>query len=272
MLAVAKAMRASGHRPKSTVVFLATAAEEFGWTNSYYDWLAGAWWAVTRAHPDWPGKVRGMINFESMALKGTALSVRTMPELEPWLKRLAARNADLLPDGFEIILPVSCWNDQWPFTASGVPSMKFDTTDEAYDRLYHSNRETAALVDAGHLARLAKLAFRMAGELDRGLLPYSLKAKADDIAAAVKPDELRAAGADPAALFPGCPRPSRTSQPPRPPLKPRPYRSPPPGSRTRTGPSSRSRRTLNAGLTVFRPRTTTPRSIRISRFSGRSRV
>ncbi len=200
MLAVAKAMLVSGHRPKSTVVFLATAAEEFGWTNSYYDWLAGAWWAVTRAHPDWPGKVRGMINFESMALKGTALSVRTMPELEPWLRKLAARNANLLPDGFEIILPVSCWNDQWPFTASGVPSMKFDTTDEAYDRLYHSNRETAALVDAGHLARLAKLAFRMAGDLDRGLLPYSMKAKADDIGAAVKPDALRAAGVDAALV------------------------------------------------------------------------
>lgn len=200
MLAIAKAMRRSGHRPRHTLVFLATAAEEFAWADSYYDWLGGAWWAVAKAHPDWPGKVRGMINLESMALKDTKLSVRSGPELAPWLERLGARNAGLLPHGFEIIVPVSSWNDQWPFTASGVPSLKLDTTDEAYDRLYHSNKETAALVDADHLARLAKLVFRMVGDLDRGLLPYSPKAKAADIAAAVKPEELRAAGVGEGAI------------------------------------------------------------------------
>ena len=50
MLTVAKAMRESGHRPKTTVVFFATAGEEFGYTNAYYEWLTGAWWAATRAH------------------------------------------------------------------------------------------------------------------------------------------------------------------------------------------------------------------------------
>ena len=197
MLAVAKAMRASGLRPKSTVVFLATAGEEFGWTSSYYDWLAGAWWAVARAHPDWAGRVRAMINLESMALKGTALSIRATPELAPWLGKLAARNRGLLPDGFEIIVPVSCWNDQWPFTAAGIPSLKFDTTDEAYDTLYHSNRETSGLVDADNLARLAKFAYRIVREMDEGLLPYSLPARADDLAASMSRDELIAAGADP---------------------------------------------------------------------------
>ena len=200
MLAVAKAMCASGLRPKSTVVFLATAGEEFGWTNSYYDWLAGAWWVIARAHPDWAGRVRAMLNLESMALKGTALSIRATPELEPWLAKLAARNRGFLPDGFEIIVPVSCWNDQWPFTASGIPSLKFDTTDEAYDKLYHSNRETSGLVDADNLARLAKFAYRIVEDLDRGLLPYDLPARADDIAASVSADELSAAGADPALV------------------------------------------------------------------------
>jgi Iap family predicted aminopeptidase len=200
MLAIAKAMRASGHRPKSTWVFLATAGEEFGRTNSYYDWLAGAWWAVARAHPDWAGRVRAMINLESMAVRGSALALRSNPELEPWLKRLASRNPGLLPNGFENIVPVNSWNDQWPFTASGIPSVKFDTSDEAYDKLYHSNRETAGLVDWDYLAGLAKFAFRLAEELDKGLLPYSLKARADDLAAAVNGNELAAAGADPATV------------------------------------------------------------------------
>jgi Iap family predicted aminopeptidase len=200
MLVIAKAMRASGHRPKSNVVFLATAAEEFGWTSSNYDWLAGAWWAVARAHPDWAGRVRAMINLESMAVKGAPLGLRSNPELQPWLKKLVARHPDLVPNGFESLTPVSCWNDQWPFTASGIPSVKFETFDDAYDKLYHSNFETAALVDWEYLAKLAKFAFRITGGLDRGLLPYSLGAKADDLAAAVNADELAAVGADPALV------------------------------------------------------------------------
>ncbi len=200
MLAVAKAMRASGHRPKSTVVFLATAGEEFGWTSSNYDWLAGAWWAVARAHQDWAGRVRAMINLESMAVKGAPLGLRSNPELQPWLKKLVARHPDLVPNGFEPLAPVSCWNDQWPFTASGIPSVKFETFDDAYDKLYHSNFETAALVDWGYLAKLAKFAFRIAEDLDRGVLPFSLGARADDLASAVNAAELGAAGADPASV------------------------------------------------------------------------
>ncbi len=197
MLAVAKAMRASGLRPKSTVVFLATAGEEFGWTSSYYDWLAGAWWAIARAHPDWAGRVRAMLNLESMAVKGAPLGLRSSPELQPWLKKLVARHPDLLPNGFEPPTPVSSWNDQWPFTASGIPSVKLEATDETYENLYHSSRETAELVDWGYLAKLAKFAFRIVEDLDRGLLPYDLPARADDIAASVSADELSAAGADP---------------------------------------------------------------------------
>ncbi|HSQ79102.1 MAG TPA: M28 family peptidase, partial [Candidatus Bathyarchaeia archaeon] len=39
LLTIAKAMTASGYRPGSTVVFLATTGEEFGYTDSYYEWI-----------------------------------------------------------------------------------------------------------------------------------------------------------------------------------------------------------------------------------------
>jgi Iap family predicted aminopeptidase len=196
MLTVAKAMRASGHRPKTTVVFLATAGEEFGYTNAYYEWLVGAWWAVARAHKDWPGRVRAMINLESMAVKGSPLTLRSNPELKSWLERLAARCPDLLPNGAEVVTPGNSWNDQWPFTAAGVPSVKFETSSDEYDTLYHSNFETSALVDWPYLAKIAKFAFRAAGQLDDGFLPYSLETRAADLAAAVNKEELLAAGAN----------------------------------------------------------------------------
>jgi Iap family predicted aminopeptidase len=200
MLTVAKAMRASGHRPKTTVVFLATAGEEFGYTNAYYEWLTGAWWAVTRAHKDWAGRVRAMLNLEVMAVKEAPLTMRFNPELKPWLERLVSRCSALLPYGSEAVTPVNSWNDQWPFTAAGIPSVEFATYSADYDKLYHSNFETSALVDWTYLAKIAKFAFRAAGQLDDGLLPYSLETRAADLAAAVNKEELFAAGANAAVI------------------------------------------------------------------------
>jgi aminopeptidase YwaD len=200
MLAVAKAMRASGYRPGSTVVFLATTGEEFGYTDAYYEWIVGAWWAATRAHSDWPGRVRALLNFETMAVKGAALGLRSNPELKPWLGRLASRSADLLPYGHELLTPVGSWNDQWTFTAAGIPSVKIDTMDDAFDTLYHSNFETAETVDWNYMAKIAKFVFRAAGGLDSGVLPYSIKARADDLAAALREDKLEDSGAEPAVL------------------------------------------------------------------------
>jgi Iap family predicted aminopeptidase len=197
MLTIAKAMRASGYRPKTTVVFLATAGEEFGYTGSYYEWIVGAWWAATRAHADWAGRVRAMLNFESMAVKGAPLALRSNPELKPWLERRASRSPDLLPHGFELLTPVNSWNDQWTFTAAGIPSVKFDATTSEYEALYHSDFETQEIVDWPYLAKIVKFAFRAAGEMDDGLLPYSLKARADDLAVALKTDKLEDSGADP---------------------------------------------------------------------------
>jgi hypothetical protein len=201
MLTIARAMKTSGFRPASTMVFLATTGEEFGYTDSYYEWVVGAWWAATRAHPDWAGRVRTLINLETMALAGAPLTLRASPELKPWLERLTARSTDLLRYGVEILTPVASWNDQWPMTASGIPSFKMNVQTEAYDAIYHSSFETAALVDYAHLARIAKFIFRAAAEIDDGLLPYSLAAAAADLDAALKADRPGETGADPAVVF-----------------------------------------------------------------------
>ncbi|MGE5741135.1 MAG: M28 family peptidase [Candidatus Aminicenantes bacterium RBG_16_66_30] len=200
MLTIAKAMTSSGFRPGSTMVFLATTAEEFGYTDSYYEWIVGAWWAATRAHPEWAGRVRALINLETMAVKDAPLALRSNPELRPWLEGLSSRSRDLLPSGVEFLVPVNSWNDQWTFTAAGIPSVKLNTTTEAYDALYHSNLETSALVDWTYLAGIAKFVFRAAGELDAGLLPYSLGARGADLSAAWRADRAGAPGTDPAVI------------------------------------------------------------------------
>ncbi|MHC1769439.1 MAG: M28 family peptidase [Verrucomicrobiia bacterium] len=202
LLTVAKALCLSKYDPSHTITFLATAAEEFGHTGAYYDFCIGAWWAATRAHKDWAGRVRAMLNLEGMGMAGVPVYLQCNPELEPWLKSLTHQSVPGFTWGTVIKTPVHSWNDQWTFTAAGIPSVKIDTIgeNEDYNKVYHSNLETAALVDWSYLGNIGKFVFRAVQQLDTGLLPFSLKARADELTNAVKREDLLAVGADEKAV------------------------------------------------------------------------
>lgn len=196
LITIAKAMRRSGHLPNYDIVFLATCGEEFGYTNCYYDWLLGSWYAATETHKDWAGKVRAFIGLELMGLEGAPLGSNTSEELVDLLNQTAADNPSLVPYGTRFRAPVYCWNDQWPFAAEGIPGMRLGTSNPTYSSLYHTNYETIDLVNYGYLAKIAKFVFRVDWRLEHGLLPYDLPARAETLAASVDGDVLLDAGAD----------------------------------------------------------------------------
>jgi Iap family predicted aminopeptidase len=196
MITVAKAMKMSGYRPQHTIVFLATMGEEFAYSNAYYEWCIGAWYAATHTHKAWTGKIRAVLSIELMALKDAPLTLDTTPELKPFLEGITADNGDLLPNGSEIVMPINSWNDQWTWTAAGAPSVELSTSSEYYDTLYHTNYETSALVDWDYLADIAKMMQRIQAGLDTGLLPYSIQARAEDLLAAVDTAAIAEAGVD----------------------------------------------------------------------------
>ena len=199
LLAIAKAMRLSDYQPQRTVKFLFTTGEEYGWDNSYYDYLVGAWWAVAHAHPNWGGRIAGQINLETMAQSDAVLSMVTSVDLAQLSTATAEANPDLLPNSYVVGTPVSSWDDAWPFTAAGVPAINLFASTPSYDSLwYHTQYDNASIVDFGYLAKINKLVFRMEQQFDGGLLPYDLKARADDLASTVDADELTAAGGKPA--------------------------------------------------------------------------
>jgi hypothetical protein len=196
-------MKTSGYKPQHDIVFLLTTGEEFGYTNCYYDWCTGAWYAITHAHANWPGRLRAILNIEGMTRTGVPLVMRSNEELRPWVEKLAivSDNEGLLPYSSQIQTPVWSWTDQWTFAAAGVPSIVFSTIDSWYTHnIYHTNFETQALIDWPYLGDAAKVIFRAEQGADSGLLPYSLTPRADSLAAAVSGSDLLAAGADPVAV------------------------------------------------------------------------
>ena len=199
-LTIAKAARMSGFKPQRTWVFLIDTGEEYGRVEAYYDWLYGAWWAIAKAHPDWPGRVAGHINLESQGGHGGTLWVATTAELKG-VTAAVIKDPKLAPYGTDIQPTPDSWTDQWPVTAAGVPSVCFSADPKGFsENLYHTQFDTPALIDWGYFGSMGKLEFRWASRFDAGLLPYDLSARADDLSASVNTAALTAAGADPATV------------------------------------------------------------------------
>lgn len=205
MLATAKAMCTSNCRPTHTIVFMATSAEEFGRVNSYYDWCIGSWWAITHEHGDWPGRTRAVINLEAMGERGCPLSMVSSPELKPWLTCLSGAESHCLPYGSSQSTATSTWADQWSFSASGIPAVLLDTSGlygpvKTYLTRYHSNFETEDNIDWDYLRGISQFVHAAVCDLDDGLLPYDLTARAADLTAAVGAEQLISAGAEPSTV------------------------------------------------------------------------
>jgi len=200
-LTMAKAMKLSHARPDKTVVFLLVTGEEFGTTNSWYDWLIGSYNAITKTHSDWVGRVAADINLEWQGAAGAPLQVRCNPEMAPWVQNLLNGNPALVPNGVDngglVRRNVWTWNDQWTFTAAGVPSVYFVTKDATYrGAWYHSQLDTTALIDWSYLAKNAKLYGLVQRGLDSSVLPYDFTARASQFADNFDAQGLTDAGAD----------------------------------------------------------------------------
>lgn len=143
MLSIARSVTASGYQPEKTLVFCAMAAEEWGISNSKYDWSTGAYNQIFRVHPEWVGKVEADINFELPAYAhDTQDVIRCVYEYSTFLTAFTAGVPDitcLYPDGLSIVSPVMTWSDDFSMAIAGVPSLVNDFAEGSYmETHYHT--------------------------------------------------------------------------------------------------------------------------------------
>jgi Iap family predicted aminopeptidase len=198
-LIAAKAMKMSGYHPKRTVLFFSTTGEEYGYTQSYYDWCIGAWHAITQRHPEWAGKITAYLNSELLGYKKGNLWMLASPEITPTLNSTLAASTDLTltMNGTDptVIGGPWCWNDQWTFTAAGVPSVCFWSQDNDYSgyiktHVYHTQYDARGQISWSFLGDINKYEYRVAKKFagNTALLPYDFTARADDLDAALAAD------------------------------------------------------------------------------------
>jgi len=204
-LLMAKAAKMSGYKPRTTLVFLSTTGEEYAYTNAYYDWCIGAWWAITHTHKSWPGRVVAMLNSEIQGYKDGNMWMLSTPELKPLVEQTMADHPELLgpnPEKANVTSPVWSWNDQWTFTAAGVPSISFWSQDDSYlgyykHSIYHTQYDVPALIDYGFLGTQNKFQFELVKALSAcGVLPLDLEARANELAGTLDTAKLIDDGAN----------------------------------------------------------------------------
>ena len=153
MLGIARAFRRSGYQPCCTLVFCAMAAEEWGVTDSWFDWSTGAYEQVFTVHPEWAGKVIADVNFELPAVAhGTRARIRSCYEYTCFLETFLAHLPPLtpaFPDAAAVTAPIETMSDDFSMAIAGIPSMVNDFTGGSFMKThYHSQLDMEATYDA----------------------------------------------------------------------------------------------------------------------------
>ncbi|WP_172370822.1 M28 family peptidase [Sporosarcina jiandibaonis] len=143
MMSIAKGLIDSGYKPEKTIIFNALAAEEWGVSNTRYDWSAGAYNQIFNVHPEWVGKAVANINFELPAYEHTSSDeIRTIYELKNYLEKFAStvpKIEGVYKDGISVVSPLRTWSDDFSFSIAGVPALRNDFQDSEFMRThYHS--------------------------------------------------------------------------------------------------------------------------------------
>ena len=207
MLAWAKAMKKAGFAPEHDLYFIATTGEEYGNTDAYYEWLVGAWYMITQAHPDWAMKAVAFLNVEGLSgrwFDGTAgpFTGRANYQLAPLVRQVFGANPALLPNGWSVTTSLSSWQDGWPLTAAGIPGITFSDTIPGYDAIYHTNMDNLGLIHYDDMALQVKVMHKVLESIDRAtILPYTFSERAFDIAKSVDTKDFAYVGVDGNGLY-----------------------------------------------------------------------
>ncbi len=182
LLALARALVESGHRPAHPIAFVSHTAEEYGIAGSRFDWCYGSWYGITQARQSWSPRVPFYLNLEGSGGRAQPMSLDAPPELARSMRALCRRAArdGLLPHGWTID-PPSTLTDVWTHLAAGIPGVNVSTFTDAVARdAYHTQFDTVDGLDFEYLADLGRVFLRvlLAADADPdGILDHGARAR-----------------------------------------------------------------------------------------------
>ena len=143
IIRIARALIRGGYRPRHTIVVCALAAEEWGISDTKYDWSTGAYRQGFEARPEWPGHVIADLNFELPAhAHSTRDAIRCTYEYADFVRSFVdtvQMPEGIYPEGMTTLYPIETWSDDFTMAISGIPSMVNDFSGGPFmENYYHS--------------------------------------------------------------------------------------------------------------------------------------
>lgn len=182
MLAMAKALVSSRYRPRHTICFTSRTAEEYGITESLFDWCIGAWAQVSTTHPQWGSTSPFHLCVEASGHAGLRSVIEAPVELAGWARRVGKTAAaqGWTPTGWRVAPPVA-GTEQWPFLLAGVPGVACYAWEKSFGGTdYHTQFDTIDLLDFDILAAQTRLYALLLLEADRdpdAILDHTVRAR-----------------------------------------------------------------------------------------------
>ena len=143
IIGIARALLEGGYQPYHTIVICALAAEEWGISDTKYDWSTGAYRQVFEARPQWQGHVIADMNFELPAHAHSSRdAVRCTYEYADFIQKFVDGvkiPEGIYPDGMTTLYPIETWSDDFTMSIAGIPSMVNDFSGGPFmENYYHS--------------------------------------------------------------------------------------------------------------------------------------
>ena len=194
MLAMAAGVRAlmeDGFRPRHTLLFVATDAEEFGAPDTHFDWLIGCH-AMLQDHPEWQGKVSAAFNIDTLAfLDQEQLGFIGPPELLPFLREsVGGWKTESFPQATVWVREqVTAWTETLTYAYFGIPPIqpRFALS-EARETVYHTQFDDRDVVHRDRAIETLQVYGSLLLRFDhQSLLPYAFSERAQSLRRRVMP-------------------------------------------------------------------------------------
>ncbi len=202
--ALLKAMIDSGYVPENDIVIAAHGAEEWGASNTQFDWTTGAWGMVHDAHPEWATKTIAMINSELPAFvpEGNKLNVVSVPEFRTLVGNLIADSGLIVKSGDVTIkdktTDANNMEDGVSYRWHGIPYMLNGFEDETFiSQRYHTSSDDKETYNEDILRSNINMYGAMAIYMDKTpAIELDMSATCDDLTANLDDELASEAGVD----------------------------------------------------------------------------
>ena len=201
--AVAKAMIESGYVPENDILVVAHGAEEWGASDTQFDWTTGAW-GMIEANPDWASKTICMINTElpGYSIGLDELNIISVPEYQAMASKLVGESGLVVEYGditlSSEVTDVSNMEDGVSYRHHGVPYMLNGGVGGSFGtERYHTHFDDADTYDEDAMKTNIHWYGAFSIYMDKmPAMELDLTATCDDLEENLNDDIAKAAGVD----------------------------------------------------------------------------